>query len=273
VSGLATAGVEEGRTFDLYAAYYDLLYGDKDYSAEAAHVAALLPAGTARVLELGCGTGAHAVALARLGLVIDGVDLSPAMVERALARRARLPAELQARLGFTAGDARSHRAGRTFDAVISLFHVMSYQTANEDLLAALATARAHLAPGGHFVFDFWYGPAVLSDRPRQVVKTVADERIEVRRETTPTLHPNHNRVDVRFDVLITARAPSGSAPGAGDPATQRVQEVHPMRYLFLPEIDLLAAQTGFRRVAARAWLREDAPDDRSWYACVNLEAV
>jgi SAM-dependent methyltransferase len=261
--------VSADRTFDLYAAYYDLLYGDKDYSAEAAHVASLLPAGAQRVLELGCGTGAHAVALARRGLAVDGVDLSPAMVDRAHARRDLLTPDLRPLLHFAAGDARSHRAGRSYDAVISLFHVMSYQTTNADLLAAMATARAHLAPGGHFLFDFWYGPAVLSDRPRHVVKTVSDERIEVRRETTPTLHPNHNRVDVRFDVLITARAAAGDAQANA----QRLHEVHPMRYLFLPEIDLLAAQTGFRRLAARAWLRDEPPDDRSWYASVSLEAV
>jgi SAM-dependent methyltransferase len=225
------------------------------------------------VLELGCGTGAHAVALAQHGLSIDGVDLSPGMVERARARRAGLPADLQSRLAFVQGDARSHRAGRQYDAVISLFHVMSYQTTNADLLAALSTARAHLAPGGLFVFDFWYGPAVLSDRPRHVVKTVSDERIEVRRETTSTLHPNENRVDVHFDVLITARGAPGPDGGGTAPATQRLEELHPMRYLFLPELDLLAAQTGFRRSGARAWMRETAPDDSTWYASVSLEAV
>jgi hypothetical protein len=46
-----------------------------------------------------------------------------------------------------------------------------------------------------------------------------------------------------------------------------------MRYLFLPEIDLLLQGAGLRRVAARAWLRDTEPDDRSWYACVVAEAL
>jgi SAM-dependent methyltransferase len=250
-------------TFDLYAAYYDLLYGDKDYAAEAEHVASLLPAGVQQVLELGCGTGGHALALARRGFSVHGVDLSPTMVARAAARRAALPPELQALLSFEQGDLRSHRDGRHYGAVLSLFHVMSYQTRNADLLAALRTARAHLQPGGLFVFDCWYGPAVLSDRPRHVVKTVADERIEVRRETTPTVHVNDNRVDVLFDVTIRAR---------DDGAEQRLQELHPMRYLFLPELDMLFAQTGFERCGARTWMKSEAPDDRSWYASVSAVA-
>lgn len=243
--------------FDLYAAYYDLLYRDKDYAAEAAYVARWLPAGTRRLLELGCGTGGHARPFAARGLQVHGVDLSAAMVERARARPA--PG-----LSFAQGDVRDYRAGERFDAVVSLFHVMSYQTTNADLEAAFATARAHLAPGGVFVFDFWYGPAVLSDRPRHVVREVGDERIAVRRETVPVMRVNDNRVDVRFHVTISAR--DGSAE-------RTVEEVHPMRYLFLPEIDLLLARAGFDRADARAWLRDDAPSDATWYACVAARAL
>ena len=51
------------QVFDAYARYYDLLYCDKDYAAEAGYVAnhirKLLPH-TTHILELGCGTGAHA---------------------------------------------------------------------------------------------------------------------------------------------------------------------------------------------------------------------
>lgn len=244
-------------TFDLYAAYYDLLYRDKDYAAETDYVARFLPAGCARVLELGCGTGGHAVQLARRGLAVHGIDLSPAMVAQARARGG-------AGLAFEQGDVRAWRSEARFDAVLSLFHVMSYQTTNADLRAAFATARAHLVPGGVFFFDFWYGPAVLSDRPRHVVKEAGDERIAVRRVTVPSVHVNDNRVDVHFHVHIRALDGSGE---------RTLDEVHPMRYLFLPEIDLLLAQAGFERTDARAWLRDDAPSDGSWYACVAAVAV
>jgi SAM-dependent methyltransferase len=251
-------------TFDLYAAYYDLLYGAKDYAAEAEHVIDLLPSDTRSVLELGCGTGGHALELARRGLDVHGVDISPAMVARARERHAALAPELRSRLRFDEGDVRSHRANRRYDAVLALFHVMSYQTSNTDLLAALRTARAHLDRDGLFVFDFWYGPAVLSDRPHEVIKTVSDERVEVQRTTTPTLHVNENRVDVRFDVRIHA---------VDDGSERQLHEIHSMRYLFLPELDLLFAQTGFERSAAYAWMSGAAPGDRSWYASVSARAT
>lgn len=246
--------------FDLYAACYDLLYRDKDYPVEAAYVAALVreqTPGAVTVLELGCGTGGHAAELVKLGFEVHGIDLSARMV--AQAHRRAIPGAF-----FEEGDVRAHRAGRTFDAVMSLFHVMSYQTAQEDLAGAFGTARAHLVRGGAFVFDCWYGPAVLSDRPRAVVREVADDRVAVRRVTTPVMCVNDNVVEVNFDVQIDSRA---------DGRSECVSEVHRMRYLFLPELRALLAENGFALVKSQRWLSDQVLDDRSWYACITAVAV
>lgn len=251
--------------FDLYAAYYDLLYRDKDYAAETAYVAGLLrdaAPGARRLLELGCGTGAHALELAKLGFEVSGIDLSAAMVQRAQARRQAEP-ELAPRVAFARGDVRSHRDGQRYDAVISLFHVMSYQVANEDLGDAFVTARTHLSPGGVFLFDAWWGPAVLSDRPRHVSKSVADERVEVLRRTRPVMQISDNVVDVHFEVDIRAR----------DGRSERVEELHRMRYLFGPELRLMLADSGFELERAEAWMSGAPLDDRSWYACFLARAV
>jgi SAM-dependent methyltransferase len=249
-----------------YSRYYDLLYRDKDYAGEASYVAALIrrhAPGARRVLELGCGTGAHAEHLARMGYAVHGVDQSETMLARAAARRAALPAETTARLSFGPGDARTVRTGETYDAVISLFHVMSYQTSNADLQAAFATAAAHLRPGGLFVFDFWYGPAVLTERPEPRTKLLEDERIKVRRLAEPVLHPGENVVDVNYTVFIEDKAAGG---------TQQVRETHRMRYLFLPELALLRGAT-FAERATCAWMGEAAPDTRSWAGCQVLERL
>lgn len=54
--------------FNTYAAYYDLLYRDKDYVGEAAYVHDLIQhhaPGAQEVLELGSGTGGHAASAVR----------------------------------------------------------------------------------------------------------------------------------------------------------------------------------------------------------------
>ena len=145
------------KVFDHYAHYYDLLYRDKDYAGEAKYDASHIlkhNKNAKTILDLGCGTGAHAEQLARLGFSVVGVDLSPVMLSRAEARKAVLPTEIAERLVFIQGDVRNVRIGKQFDAVISLFHVMSYQTSNADLENAYATAAAHLNPGGVFYLIF-----------------------------------------------------------------------------------------------------------------------
>jgi predicted TPR repeat methyltransferase len=86
---------------DAYGRYYDLLYRDKDYAAEseyvASHIRKHVPRAK-RILELGCGTGGHAVLLAAMGFDVHGVDLSEAMLGRANARKASLPKAVAARL-------------------------------------------------------------------------------------------------------------------------------------------------------------------------------
>ena len=245
------------QVFDAYARYYDLLYRDKDYAAEAGYVSALIRKHAPRakgILELGCGTGAHAEHLARLGYSVHGVDQSAAMLAKAQARKASLPAEVAGRLSFSRGDVRSVRMDGTYDAVISLFHVMSYQTGNADLQASFATAAAHLRPGGLFVFDFWYGPAVLTQKPEVRVKRLADDKIKVTRIAEPVMRVNENVVEVNYSVFIEI-AETGRI--------EQVQETHRMRYLWLPELALLRAGS-FEERATHAWMEESAPSAQSW---------
>jgi len=250
------------KVFDLYAAYYDLLYRDKDYAAETMYVRRLLEAANVSggsILELGCGTGGHAVELVRDGFNVTGIDFSGHMIEGARRRADALSSNIAKRVDFQYGDVRNYRGSTTYSAVVSLFHVMSYQTGNDDQDQAFATARAHLDGGGVFLFDFWYGPAVLSDRPRHVVKEVSDDRIGVRRETTPVLHVNQNCVEVRFDVQITSSI---------DGRCERLLEAHMMRYLFLPEIEERLNRCGFRLASSSKWMSNESLSERSWYGCV-----
>lgn len=247
--------------FDAYARYYDLLYRDKEYDTEAKYVASLVrehAPNSTRFLELGCGTGAHAEHLARMGCSVHGVDRSEVMLDGAAARQNGLPADIARRLTFGKGDVRSVRTGRTYDAVISLFHVMSYQTTDADLAAAIETAAAHLAPGGVFLFDFWYGPAVLAQKPEARVKRLEDDVIRVTRVADPVMRANENVVEVNYSVSIEIKA-SGEV--------QELHETHAMRYLFLPEIAHYLTPGKWTVVKTLGWLGLEPLSERHWSGC------
>jgi SAM-dependent methyltransferase len=244
--------------FSNYARYYDLLYRDKDYVGESQFIHRLIQTHAPKaqtILELGCGTGTHGVLLAKEGYQLHGVDLSQEMLAKAGDRLTQLPAELAARLQFTYGDVREVRLNQTFDVVLSLFHVISYQTTNDDLLAAFATVKEHLNPGGIFIFDVWYGPAVLSDRPVVRVKRIEDEAIQVTRVSEPVMYPNENWVDVNYQVFIRNKV---------NQAVEELQETHRMRYLFKPEIEILLRQLQMEVIDAREWMSDQEPGFNTW---------
>ncbi|MFZ4857329.1 MAG: class I SAM-dependent DNA methyltransferase [Desulfuromonadaceae bacterium] len=236
-----------------YSNYYNLLYKDKDYAGEAEYIQRLISChhrGAETVLDLGCGTGRHDLLLAGMGYRVSGVDQSEEMLAVAGSH--------DSVCRFHHGDIRSVRLDEKFDVVVSLFHVMSYQVTTEDLRAALATAKAHLNPNGIFIFDFWYGPAVLTDRPAVRVKRLEDEAIAVTRVAEPVMYPNDNSVDVNYQVFIRNKA-SGR--------TEELCETHRMRYLFRPELDLLLKESGLSIVEIAEWMTGKAPGFDTWGVC------
>jgi SAM-dependent methyltransferase len=246
--------------FGNYARYYNLLYQDKDYAAEAHYIHELIQKhcpGAGTVLNLGCGTGNHDFELARFGYEITGIDMSDDMLTAANSRLASSGLTIST-ICFIQDDIRTVRLDKTFDAVISLFHVMSYQTTNDDLQAAVATAKEHLAPGGLFIFDCWYGPAILSDPPVVRIKRLEDEAISVVRIAEPVMHPNENVVDVNYQVMITDKSMG---------TVEQLLETHRMRYLFLPELELILRDAGLCVVAASEWMTGNSPSLSTWGVC------
>jgi SAM-dependent methyltransferase len=240
--------------FDAYSRYYDLLYRDKDYAGEAAYIAGLIGGPGKRILELGCGTGAHAALLAGMGHTVHGVDRSDAMLAGAARRRSTLPADVAERLTFGEGDATAVRTGGTYDVVTSLFHVASYQTTDDALRRFVDTAYVHLDRGGLFIFDFWYGPAVLLQRPDVRVKRLEDDRVRVTRIAEPEMHVNANVVDVNYDVFVEEKAGG---------TISEIRESHHMRYLFAPELAQLRGDR-FGEAGSYEWMARTPMSDRSW---------
>lgn len=232
--------------FNAYSTYYDLLYRDKDYAAESKFIAEILEShlGTKNgsILELGCGTGIHAEHLSNMGFDVTGVDLSAKMIDVA---RSRTSKKLNAKLGFEIGDVRSARLNSKFDSIISLFHVASYQTSNIDILSMFETASLHLKDGGIFIFDCWYGPAVLRNLPELRVKRINSELISILRIAEPTIFPNENIVKVNYTVQV--KSTDGKC-------SEEFLESHNMRYFFSPEIEYYLQKSGMRLINRVEWL-------------------
>jgi len=158
-------------------------------------------------------------------------------------------------LHFEIGDVRDYTCDKKFDAVISLFHVASYQTSNNDIKQYFKTAARLLKKGGIFIFDFWYGPAVLTDRPSYRKKVIEDEQTKILRFTTPKMFATRNVCDVHFNVLIIDKSTR---------LVEEIDETHSMRYFFSPELTYFLQNEGFTIVKEYNWMTFEKLSFNTW---------
>lgn len=244
--------------FGDYAHFYDFLYSDKNYREETQYVNKIIRENAPQaktILDLGCGTGKHARALCRLGYSVTGVDISPEMLKNA---RLGLKPSLSGKLTFIENDIRDLHLGSQFDVVVSLFHVMDFYNTNRDLSLVFSNVRRHLKIGGVFIFDCWYGPAVLNILPEARLKRKENEKIMLTRIAEPTLCPNENAVEVNYEIIIKEKK---------EGKFEDFHEVHKMRYFFKPEIELFLELNGLRLVGFEEWMTKKEPDINTWAVC------
>jgi SAM-dependent methyltransferase len=98
------------------------------------------------VLELGCGTGRIALALAGQGFAVVGVDVAPAMLARARAKSSGLSVE------WVEADCRTLNLGRRFRTAIMAANGFQHLVSADDQTAAMGAVFRHLEPAGVFAF-------------------------------------------------------------------------------------------------------------------------
>ena len=198
---------------------------DLDWGAfddDLAFYANLAARGDGPVLELGVGTGRVAIALARDGYEVWGLDVSEPMLERA---RCKAGPELSERVHFFEADMRDFDLGRGFGLIFAGFGGFHHLLTPDDQLACLRSVRRHLAPGGMFVCDL---------RALHAADWEVGDSVPMLHDWTRTL-PSSGQTVIK---LRSARP---------DPTTQVQHELH--------MYDVADAEGGIRRVIRDVDLR------------------
>jgi SAM-dependent methyltransferase len=144
-----------------YPALYDALL---PVGAHVPYYVGLSRQTSGEVLELACGTGQLTVPVARAGLRIVGIDKSAPMLNAAKERAAAAKVSVE----YLPADMRNFDLGRQFGLVFIARNSLLHLHSTEDILAAFAMVRRHLAPEGIFAFDI-FNPSVrmLASPPNQ----------------------------------------------------------------------------------------------------------
>jgi SAM-dependent methyltransferase len=189
-------------------------------------------AGDGPALELGVGTGRIALPLARRGVPVHGIDLSPAMVARL---RAKPGAE---DVAVTVGDFATTRVEGEFSLAYLLINTIMNLTSQDEQVACFENVAAHLRPGGCFVIEVNV-PDLQRLPPGETVRAfdVSPDRLgfdEYDVAAQGLVSHHYRTVDGELDVVAI-----------------------PFRYVWPSELDLMARLAGMTlRERWGGWARE-----------------
>jgi SAM-dependent methyltransferase len=248
--------------FKKYAKYYDLLYQDKNYTAEAEYVASIIKkyqTNAKKILEFGSGSGIHGRLLSKLGYDVSGIERSQEMINIG-----KLNSDLKfqnSNFRCVQGDCKDTFISNDFDVVISLFHVFSYQISKESIIAIFDNAYKQLKHDGILIFDFWFAPAVWNYRPTLRLKKIENPELKITRIAEPQCWEDKNRVDVNYITFVEDLS-SGQI--------SKIEEIHKMRAFDLNEISKFGTSAGFDLLHSEEWLSRQSPSPTTWGVCSVL---
>lgn len=197
------------------------------------HSDEVVPSGPRRVLDVACGTGKHAIALAQRGYDVTGVDLSAAMIDRARANAVAASVD-GVRFAVAGFGLLAERTQAEFDAVLCLGNSLPHVLTEEALHTTLVDMAAVLRPDGLLFIQTRNMDAVLDRQARWMP-------LQARRDETSAQGEGHEWLFVRFydfgeDGSLTFNVVTCERDGRG-PWKQRVDatRLYPWRHSQLVE--------------------------------------
>ena len=220
-----------------YSNNYDQFYKKKNYIAECNYLEKLFKKynpNAKSILDIGCGTGGHLIELKKRGYEVIGIDKSQYMLDIANEKME----DNNIKCDLYCSDITNFNIDRQFDVVISMFTVMGYMNTNEKLSEACENIYNHINHSGNFIFDVWYGPAVLMDPPCKVSKNEILNDKELIRHSDPQLDIFNHIVKVNYNFL---EKENGKINFSED-------ESHIIRFFFPQEISYVLSRNGFKKI-------------------------
>jgi SAM-dependent methyltransferase len=245
--------------FYKYGEIYDEINLDKNYNLESRYILKLIrnyKQNFSSILDLGCGSGKHAIELAKLGFRVVGIDSSASMIDIANKNKEiLLNSNPDVQLDFYLADALNLELNEKFDVVLSLFHVMSYQILNESVKKFFWSAYERLDDTGLFIFDYWYKPAVIHLKPVNRIKVTESEFLEITRKSTPFILSD-SITNILFDIQVLNKLSN---------SVESFQENHLMRSFDISDF-LTIPDCKITHISSRSWMSENLPTKEIWAA-------
>ena len=206
---------------------------------------------TPSVLELGCGSGRIATALAQQGCRVTAVDRHPGMLA-ILADRARAQAfGIEKNLTTLCADMREFKLQKAFPAVIIPYNALLCLLTEEAVLDCLKQVALHLTSTGQLIFDIYHVPEALVDDDEDKfdqMATVYDRGRKIEIFERAVSHQDPRRLDTVYRHLI--RKTNGTR--------REVEYVIEQRAIYPEEIESLLKRANLKLISITGDFTESA---------------
>lgn len=229
--------------FEKFSEYYDLIYERMvDYDRECDILEKIFTEHSREtvrsILDVGCGTGSHALILSKRGYSVAGTDISKAMIKKANMKAEREKVEVE----FLVQDMRNLNLDREFDCAICMFGGFGYVLTPEGLASLFSGLKRHLIKDGLFAFEFW-NVGGLKPTPYRSWTKIQNETLTLYRLSESNFDRQTDILDIDMHFIVIRN----------DRLAEEFTETHRIRCYTLPEMQQHLSKNGFELLFAYDW--------------------
>jgi SAM-dependent methyltransferase len=222
--------------YQKFAKYYDQVYDTfYDYNWECGQIEILfnelLKSPPKDILDIGCGTGTHAIELTKRGYRVTGIDFSKPMIKQA--RRKAQDEEVE--IDFQVMDMRVMEFNSKFDAAVCLFGVYDYLIEEEDVNRFFHSLKAALKKNSLFIFEFWNKEEVQNGYRNWVKSKDKSKGTTLIRLAESRFNPKTNTSTVKMEFLSFDKSK----------VLDSFVETHKLKSYSVSEIEEILSDNGF----------------------------
>jgi len=221
---------------DSYAELYDSFYKDKDYDKEVGMLEDIFKQygcnKGSNILDIGCGTGNHAIKMAKRGYDVTGIDPSEPMLK--IAKRKSL--EEGVKIKFIKSGLPNLDLYEKYDGIECMFNVIDYVLEDKKILDSFKKIKEHLKDGGVFVFDFRNAIPSLKDYSKKRILNVDDNQKDIVRVSKSIINPKTRIFNTEYTCLVYK----------DKKFVEKFKDEHNVRAFFLGEIEDFLFQSGLK---------------------------
>ncbi|UCE36996.1 MAG: class I SAM-dependent methyltransferase [Thermoplasmata archaeon] len=187
------------------------------------------------ILDIGCGTGSHAIELCRRGFKVTGIDISPVMIKQAKKKAQAKNMDCD----FLVQDMRELNFNFKFDCAICMFGSFGYLTTKKDLGRFLGRLKKNLKKKSLFLFEFWNAKGAVKEFKSW--NKAKDEKGNI-----TVIRLNESRLDEKTNI---AKFSMEFIVYSGSEIVDSFTEVHKLRCFSVSEISKILDEHGFDLLA------------------------